>query len=1618
MRWKRLQVLSLILLLMGGVRLFALEHARPSLDQTQTVVPRPSLNYTSDSFQTVSLLRDAWNESYEVPLNTTNHYWYGSGSTEVVQPKYRNATLDSSFEEVSSSSLNPNVNLPGWVLDRNDVDLDVTARRNVTVSYDGKTWENVTNNRNGGFEEGLLYWTNYQNGSWNTVSRTASTQWVTEGSYSLRLYGSPNTQSQSSPWVQNMGVYQGNSSFQNQVDTSVNTYIHGDVLRGSTGGLTRISAGWLSIGVKLTNASLTPTDRWVYYDLFFYVQSGTPSSYVQNTTNELHFIIRSSMSGNTWYSVDRNLKDDYEGVYPSAFSQRKVTETRVLLNLRARYSNGAWRLNSDTNVEAFFDQVLLTNWNEVGHSAYVETKYKDTVNTGDHVSGGLTVPEDYLMYDPKTWLADNATIEASFLIDAAGAGGGSCTAYYLLLQVSFLNSSASPIELIYAFPITVIGSPAGTHFLNTTTERYIYGRVSINQTDKWFHFSENLKATYEKVWGQPGNTTVVGVKVLNDLYQPLAGGPAATPFIQANYDGLHMTLEKQGNEEQIPNGNFETEGWTKTVKTFIKTFTYSKTSADSVKGTTSYQTNATGAAQDEKEYAAVGISGLSFIRDAAKGNTLRVSGQIKVVSMSELDDRTFVAVRLRLTETSLPYTNRYVWYAVCVQGGVPGNDQYNRYYRLVRDSDLQRGVWYAFSRDPVADASPSWPTWNVTGIDLITYFERPKSYEPNVVARFDDIKLEKLVPGGTVFLGDVERSTSYALDGNYSMRLNVALQQEMYAKYECGAENGNNSYYVAFPKNLNLSVNHIAASGTGQSIIQISLALDSGPNYGAGYGYELIYYYGDPSYVKPIFAATTQSINITSTIITGSWINLNRNWTADIPGSWTLDNPRVEAIAMRAYSISATPLDVYWDLTSFRGYWQGVKKIVQLQLRGEVQTRQLNITDKWTMEGNQSSYYQQDFVDSNTSDVDSSSSKGTHSNFPAQRAGPDSIYDTLTETEGDGGNWGITSSGFTASSTHTNYRYMGGMSPNIEGMTITHLWIRMSGAGTVAIGIWTGGTLDDPTGAIKRTEAYNVPVSSGWNRIDVPDYSLPANTVTWIGWAHSASVYYSSSSSDSGDFQSGQGRWSQNSPSNADETSSMPNSPTTGSFSNNWFAVYAEYTLPPSQLDLEIQWTNTDYNGMNETLAIYAAKGNNTRSLDATGGYMIIGDGTPDWGSVTGTISFWIEWDTVGNRPWGQHDNMELRFSGSNLVVNWGGTGSITSSTSFTAGRWYFIAVVWDEITNDLYLYVGDQDNAPTEDTHIIGWASTVSTVGVTENNFMASRGGVNPTDGRGDDLRYWNTDRTLTEIQGDYKIELIGSETNLRSYFKLNSNFDDIGTNNNDGSVSGSYSFSTDVPFDPPTTENVRVDVWTGSGWQNLFTDLMSGWNNVSVSSYWTSSTFTIRFKGGTETSDTVQDKWQIDAALLRSGVTHVSRANSTSANQWYYKWWGFRKIYVENGTGTYEITANASSQGIFSYYDNEWNLEDDTVISDWSGYVKYNVTNFELTAYTKNLEYLDYVLVEYIIVFCGPSGTFKFDNLSTATAANDPDEYGGLTYWLLNKQGNTYLNYISSNSSLETVF
>jgi len=457
------------------------------------------------------------------------------------------------------------------------------------------------------------------------------------------------------------------------------------------------------------------------------------------------------------------------------------------------------------------------------------------------------------------------------------------------------------------------------------------------------------------------------------------------------------------------------------------------------------------------------------------------------------------------------------------------------------------------------------------------------------------------------------------------------------------------------------------------------------------------------------------------------------------------------------------------------------------------------------------------------------------------------------------------------------------------------------------------------------------------------------------------------------------------------------------------------------EVDLEIQWTNVSFTESNEELTIFtSASSTNTDSLDAQGGYMVVGDGSPDWGSSMGTISFWVKWDTVANRLWGQNEDMEFRISGSNLILDWGNTQSITSSTSFVSDKWYFIAVSWNENSDELTLYVGDDTTPPSVDTYIPTWTDQVSIQGVIENSFLASKSGVDPVDGHGDELRYWDIDRSLIELQSDYMTILTGGETNIRSYFLLDNNFNDIGPDINDGNGQGSYSFSSDTPFNS-VSENLRVDVWDGDSWELVIPSLTNGWNNVSVSSYLTSPTFTARFRDTDSAGDGILDSWDIDTALLHTWstagqqVVEVEFNGSSNVETWENIKWCIDSAF---DTGDVNVTLqmynysggqySTSGDGYLTYLSdsipNTDELFNQTIISNPERFRGSNGTWKLKIKGEKNVGtpfQMDVDWIEFKPRFEGLGSTIQYDNwqeyrIRCLTWENEPLSYGYVSIFI----------------------
>jgi len=104
-------------------------------------------------------------------------------------------------------------------------------------------------------------------------------------------------------------------------------------------------------------------------------------------------------------------------------------------------------------------------------------------------------------------------------------------------------------------------------------------------------------------------------------------------------------------------------------------------------------------------------------------------------------------------------------------------------------------------------------------------------------------------------------------------------------------------------------------------------------------------------------------------------------------------------------------------------------------------------------------------------------------------------------------------------------------------------------------------------------------------------------------------------------------------------------------------------------------------------------------------------------------------------------------------------------------------------------------------------------------------------------------------------------------------------------------------------TSETLRVDAWniTSSSWVTMIASLVSNqWNNVSVSSLLISSTFTIRFVDGTSSGDTVQSSWSKDCCLLHTWSELPSNGSPSTSWDDTNNCYAQKKYYEINVTYT----------------------------------------------------------------------------------------------------------------------
>jgi len=445
-----------------------------------------------------------------------------------------------------------------------------------------------------------------------------------------------------------------------------------------------------------------------------------------------------------------------------------------------------------------------------------------------------------------------------------------------------------------------------------------------------------------------------------------------------------------------------------------------------------------------------------------------------------------------------------------------------------------------------------------------------------------------------------------------------------------------------------------------------------------------------------------------------------------------------------------------------------------------------------------------DFVDNNISNVDSNATIGAHSNFTAQQYGPDSLFDNLTEAD-------------TGGPVNDTENFVDDNTSNIDGVDDkgTH--------GNFTAQQYCDSYFDTLTEA-------NIPVSTTY-QIHPTEFNDLLNN-----WNNEPTA------------------WDWNNTTSATETKGKVAS------SIYWHTWNSTGQGTISQVDLRVRLDLTGLSDDYMTLSWYVGATQGTGTYEINSG----NHGT----DIVVTFNDVAE-PTNGTWEWADIGNLEIRqvgmpVGGPDAVTYavdevWGWVSTSTPNFELDLEiRW--TTVDYDETDEYLCINVGTTGD---EDLKVEVWTGSWTNLltdlnasswnNVSVSSYLTSDilivrflGGTESGDSNQDS---WQIECSLLHVwswEYNYNLDLEIQWTDA-NYTRTNEELC-IKT----GTFSGS--------------ENIQAKVWnnTGSSWHWVMNLTESQWNNASITSYLTSSTFTVQFLGGTETGDTSQDSWSIDAALL----------------------------------------------------------------------------------------------------------------------------------------------------------
>jgi hypothetical protein len=475
-----------------------------------------------------------------------------------------------------------------------------------------------------------------------------------------------------------------------------------------------------------------------------------------------------------------------------------------------------------------------------------------------------------------------------------------------------------------------------------------------------------------------------------------------------------------------------------------------------------------------------------------------------------------------------------------------------------------------------------------------------------------------------------------------------------------------------------------------------------------------------------------------------------------------------------------------------------------------------------------------DYVDLDTSDVDSNGNKGTHSNFENEKA-CDSSYDTLSE-ENTGG-FGIMSY---RKNITINHNYVGGdlndfpVLVDVYDMDL-HNDVQSSG-NDIAFTDSSGRKLDH------QIEYFN----KNYN-------STHAHLVAWV----KANLTGTSDTTICMIY--------------GNPTSGSQQNPT-GVWDSNFIGVW--HMNETNAVDS----TASGNNGTSSGGVVYTVSGkiDGALSFDGSTGYVRVPDRT-SLNATKITVEAWVYLDTtptdmgtIATRYYTHYFTVDSSRHLENYLYTPGDSGWKTSASQIPLNTWVYVAYTYNG--SDLSQFISgadDKDFAVSGDLQPGG-----STSGNWILYFGAQFQSGAPTrklDGTLDEIRISNVARSTAWITTTYYC--MNNQTSFRTIGNEETGAFGVPTN---------YELDLEVQWTNvnytrthkelciktgtfSNSEDLQVRIWnsTDNVWHWIMNLTANQWNNVSVTSHLTESTFTVQFL---KSGDTSRHSWNIDCSLIHT--------------------------------------------------------------------------------------------------------------------------------------------------------